>query len=152
MSETTKSILVYFSTLLGVGIIIFVVLQIGSKLQAPASVGGRWKLEPSNNQLALCVDLPMTQTEVTLEIHQSGSHLQMILPIDSTNLIFNGRLDGLQFNTMTGGDAALVFSGSLDRQSETDILSATLAGTDCQIPVSLIGVRMEERLLSEGGH
>lgn len=152
MSETTKSILVYLSLLLGVGIIIFVVLQVGSKLQAPFSIGGRWKLELSNHELGTCTALLIAQSGLTLEIHQSGPHLQMIFPIDSTNLIFDGHLDGFQFKSITGGDAELILSGSLDRQSEPDLLSATLTGGDCQTPVSLIGTRQEDRLLIGGGH
>ncbi len=152
MSETSKSILVYMTLLVGVGVIIFVVIQVVSKLQAPASIGGYWEFQLPDYELASCAALPDTTTKLTLEIQQSGTHLQMILPVDTNVLVFDGHIDGFTFEAKTSSEDQLVLHGDLDRQSQPHLVTVTLVGDDCLMPVSFMALRQEDRLTSDGGH
>ena len=75
-------------------------LHLGSRLQAPASIGGEWQLEltPSAINEAGCATLPDAAVQPSLEILQSGTHLILELNIGE-EMSLRGRLDELTITT-----------------------------------------------------
>lgn len=152
MTETTKSILVYISLIAFVAVIIIVILQIGSKIQAPASIGGQWQVIASTDELADCLQLTQSQPELFLQIQQSGPHLQIYFPADTKANLLDGHIEGFRFETKSSRDDQLFLQGNLNRAVQPNTISATLSGEGCQDPISFTGVRQAGSAVNTGGH
>ena len=126
-------------------------LHLGSRLQAPASIGGEWQLEltPSAINEAGCATLPDAAVQPSLEILQSGTHLILELNIGE-EMSLRGRLDELTITTIQSGTAA--FQATVDRQSEPDRLAGTLTLPTCRKMLAFTGSRQPHTLKDAGGH
>jgi hypothetical protein len=143
-----KAILHYLA-LVGLPILgILGLLQLGSSLQAPASIGGIWLLQPADAEVqnADCAKL-FTETAVpTLLISQSGIFLQLTMNT-TEKLTLTGRLTGLE--VVAEADTA-VFQATINRESEPDSLTGKLLIPPCTL--SLTGLRQPELQTAIGGH
>jgi hypothetical protein len=146
-----KAVLHYFFLVTAPILGILALLHLGSRLQAPASIGGEWHLEltPSAINEAGCATLLDPAVQPSLEILQSGTHLILELNIGE-EMSLRGRLDNLAITTIQPDTA--VFQATVDRQSEPDRLAGNLTFPNCGQLLTFTGIRQRHIVKEAGGH
>jgi hypothetical protein len=152
-----KSLLIYLLLVGGPLAGLFGILHAGSRLEAPPSIGGAWRME------APPFAAGPEEGETTIEISQSGEHVE--LRIDGA--LFDGKVRGDSIVAATKARAerrgepvdlcgplrGITMRARLDRAAEPDRMTAVFslpASTGCT-PSTVQAVRMPA-LKREGGH
>jgi len=141
----------HYIVLVGIPVLsVIVFLQIGeNSLTAPASVGGKWQLEPilaEGNQV--CTDFLFNDEEPRLSISQSGVYLALSFN-DEQQTTLSGMLTE---RTLTAETSEVSLMATIDRDAEPDRLEGTLTIASCETTLSLSATRQPELAQTSGGH
>ena len=117
-------------------------LRVGSRIDAPPSVGGTWRVVPPADGCALAAG--------ALEIHQSGARLEgRYVPAGGPAQTVQGRVEERRFVLADGGGVRIV---GVTRTGRPDQLAAVLETGACSFRTTAAAlVRVPEHAAS-GGH
>jgi hypothetical protein len=139
------------STLFG----IWVIIRLGSGLQAPMSVEGTWELELTQPEVAAqCEGLSGWVAQPKMRINQSGPDLTIQLN-NTFRTTFSGKLIGATFAAVADGPAntgeIMQLSAQIDRTGEPDRLQGLLTNAKCGASVQVIGTSILADQPASGG-
>lgn len=143
-----------YAALVGIPILsVLIFIRIGENtLNAPASIGGAWDLEPvfASDAGIECPDL-VFEGEPVLSISQSGIYLEIEFN-DRDNTTLSGMLTDLTVNAQKStASSTISLDAAIDRQPDPDRLEGMLSVSSCAEPFSILASRRSEiNLLSEG--
>jgi hypothetical protein len=118
------------------------ILKLGSRLQAPASVGGQWTLESPSGPA--CDSFQAFLQSETIHIAQSGPHLVITL-VDKDHTQLRGELDGETVRAAIHRPAALQavqLTARVDRSADPDRFQGQVTDANCSGALVLEGTRL----------
>lgn len=132
-----------YSALVGIFLLgVLGILRLGSRLQAPASVGGHWTLHltfPNRPDPVCALDwLGTGSTE--LVISQSGPELTLTWKAPGP-ITFKGELSGLTIHAVSKDAPGWQLEAEVDRHADPDVLTGTLTSETCAGVIQLDGAR-----------
>lgn len=123
---------------------LLIILRLGSRLQAPVSVGGNWSLEPPSN--AACSGFRAFITAETIQIVQSGPHLVLTLD-DESHTQLRGNLEGAAMQvavTRPAGQDGIQLIAQVDRSVDPNRLEGQVTQVGCQDPLLIHATRQPQ--------
>jgi hypothetical protein len=132
-----------YSALVGIFLLgVLGILRLGSRLQAPASVGGHWTLHLTfpNQPDAVCAPSWLGTGSTELVISQSGPELTLTWNSLSP-ITFKGELSGVTIHAASKDAPGWRLVAEVDRQADPDVLKGTLVSETCAGSIQLGGVR-----------
>jgi hypothetical protein len=133
--------------LVGIPIVLILgVLQLGSHLEAPASVGGTWVVSPTpqDNESKECEALLVPGGLMQWIILQSGPWLE-IRVTGNSQISLEGELSGTTITANSDDpdkrSLSIQVQAVVDRNAEPDRLEGTILTNYCSQPVVIKGVR-----------
>lgn len=129
---------------------VLVILQLGTRLKAPVSVRGEWKLEISGSRDCLLSGQPAEAP--VLKISQSGPDLQLDFSSQPGEKLAS-KLDGQTLRTVgTDGETTLALVATINRDSEPDRLEADITAPGCPAPVHFSATRLPQSETNQPSH
>jgi hypothetical protein len=131
-----------YTAFVGIPLLFLVgVLRVGHALEAPTSVGGRWKMETGGKLAAAISCGPAPEADpIVLRVGQSGPHLRMELR-DGTTVPLRGDIDGNDVtaespqtkprNRKPGESPTVHLKAQVDRDAKPQALAGTLQVEGC---------------------
>ena len=132
-----------YSALVGIFLLgVLGILRLGSRLQAPASVGGHWTvyLAFPNQPSPVCALAWLGTGSTELVISQSGPELTLTWNAPSP-ITFKGELSGFTIHAVSKDAPRWQLAAEVDRHADRDVLMGTLTSETCAGSIQLDGVR-----------
>jgi hypothetical protein len=142
VSKSLRSLLLYL-VLVGLPLAgVSGVLYAGKRLEAPASVRGRWQLEAAATTSGSNTCGALLEAGQVLNIAQSGQALQLAWG-DAAGTTLAGQLDGLKITAHETKGPALL-TAVLNQPQAGDRLDGTLTSAECAEPLRWSAVRLPQ--------
>jgi hypothetical protein len=145
MGSSLKTI-IYYLIMMGLPLLgVLFILQIGSTLHAPVSVGGDWQLSINKNPGCQLADATL------LRISQSGPNL-FISMSGQPDISLAGRLDGQELHTNSlSAETTLELTAVIHREVDPNRLEGAITVTNCPAPVLFSATRLPKPETSQPG-